>query len=156
MVDRSLLGLMVAASAVALGLAFYVQYGLGYAPCSLCLQARLPHLVVLVLGGAALAIRWHRLGLAVVALAMVAAFAISLRHVGVEAGWLALPDACRVPDVASGIDALRQAMLAQVRPGCDVEGPSVFGLTMAGWHVLAALVLAMLAALALSRSRLGR
>ena len=151
MVDRWLLTLLVLGSLGALALALFVQYGLGYAPCSLCIQARYPHVAIVVLGGGALALRWHRLGLTAVSLALVAAFAISLRHVGVEAGWLALPEACRVPDVTGGIDALRQAMLAQVQPGCDVEGPSVFGLSMAGWHVLASLVLALTAALALSR-----
>jgi disulfide bond formation protein DsbB len=150
-VERLSLAFLIAASLGALGLAFAVQYGLGYAPCSLCVLARWPHAAFVVLGAVALAKGWHRTGLVLAMVALLAAFAISLRHVGVEAGWLSLPDACRVPDVSGGLDQLRGAMLAQTQPGCDIEGPSVFGLTMAAWHALAAAGLALFAATMLSR-----
>jgi disulfide bond formation protein DsbB len=148
--ERLSLALLIAASLGALGVAFTVQYGLGYAPCSLCVLARWPHVAVVVLGGGALATGRPRTGLVLAIAALLAAFAISLRHVGVEAGWLALPDACRVPDVGGGLDQLRGAMLAQTRPGCDIAGPSLLGLTMAAWHALASVALALFAAAAIT------
>ncbi|TVQ29686.1 MAG: disulfide bond formation protein B [Geminicoccaceae bacterium] len=151
MIDRLALGGFLVASAGALVLALYVQYMMGYAPCSLCLHARVPHVVLLVAVAGTLVLGWPRLGLALTALLMLAVFAISLRHLGVEAGWLALPEACRVPDITGDFDRLRQAMLAQTQPACDVEGPVVLGLSMAGWHALYGLGGALVAALLLSR-----
>ncbi|MFW5681039.1 MAG: disulfide bond formation protein B [Pseudomonadota bacterium] len=150
-IERLALAVLILASLGSLGLAFTVQYGLGYAPCSLCVLARWPHAAVVVLGGLAFAKGWYRAGLGLAMAALLAAFAISLRHVGVEAGWLPLPDSCRVPDETGGLDQLRGAMLAQTQPACDIEGPSVLGLTMAAWHALAAATLALVAASVLSR-----
>ncbi len=148
---RLVLAALVAASAVALGLAFWVQYGLGYPPCSLCLRARLPHYALIVGGGLALWFDRPRAGLALASAALFAAITISLTHVGVEAGWLPLPGGCVAQPSGGGLDDLRASLLAQTRPSCDQPGPSVFGLSMAVWHALGAMALAVLAALALSR-----
>ena len=141
----------IAASAGALGSALFVQHVLGYAPCSLCLLARWPHLAVILLGGAALALGRPRTGLVVVVAAMLVAFAVSMRHAGVETGWLPLPESCRTGAVGGGLDTLRATMLGQTQPACDLAGPSLLGLSMARWHAVAALVLAAAAARALSR-----
>lgn len=151
MAERSVLALLIAASGAALTLALFVQHGLGYAPCSLCELARLPHLAVLVLGGLALWRGWTRAGLVAASLALVAAFAISLQHVGVEHGWLAVPDSCVVPNVANDLSSLRNALMAQTQPGCDQPGPRFFGLSMAQWHLLATLSLGAIATSALIR-----
>ncbi len=148
---RRTLAALMAASAAALALALFVQHGLGYAPCSLCELARLPHLVVVVLGALALWFRWTRAGLTVAILAYATAFTISLEHVGVEHGWLPLPDACAVPETFTDRAGLAEALMAQTAPTCDQPGPRWFGVSMAQWHLLGALVLSLIAAVALSR-----
>jgi disulfide bond formation protein DsbB len=141
---------LVAASLGALALAFWVQYGLGYPPCSLCLQARLPHYALVVAGGLALWLRRPNAGLALALVLLLAAFTVSLRHVGVEAGWLPVPDGCVATSTGGDLEDLRSSLMAQTRPSCDQPGPTVLGFTMAAWHAAAALALALAAALALS------
>ena len=148
---RLLLAALVVASTAALALAFWVQYGLGYPPCSLCLRARLPHYAVIAAGALALWLDRPRVGLGLAVAALFAAITISLTHVGVEAGWLPLPGGCVAQPGSSGLDELRTALMAQTRPGCDQPGPSVLGLSMAGWHALGAMALALVGAHGLSR-----
>jgi len=154
-VDRVVLAGLVAASLVALALAFWVQYGLGYPPCSLCLRARLPHYALLVAGGLGLWFARPRAGLAAALVALFAAFVISLVHVGVEGGWVALPGGCVAEPTGAGLDDLRAALMAQTRPSCDQPGPEFGGLSMATWHALTAMALALAAANALSRPGRG-
>lgn len=148
---RLVLAALVTASAAALALALWVQHGLGYPPCSLCLRARLPHYAVMATGTLALWLDRPRAGLTLALTALFAAITISLTHVGVEAGWLPLPGGCVAEPGAGGLADRRTALLAQTRPSCDQPGPSVFGLSMAAWHALVALALALAAAVALSR-----
>lgn len=147
------LGGLVGASILALGLAFFVQYGLGYAPCPLCVLARWPHVAVIAIGVVALLSGAERAGLLLAMFALLVAFAISLRHAGVEAGSLALPGACAGVAPASDLDGLRSAILLQNQPSCGVPGPSVLGLSMAVWHALGALGLATIAATGLMVAR---
>ncbi len=151
--ERSTLAGLTAASLAALTLAHFVQYGLGYPPCALCLQARLPHWAVLLIGPLGLYLGRPRLALWLVLAALVAAFAISLAHVGVEAGWLPLPGGCAVsPFEPTTQGDLRTALLARTQPSCDQPGPAWLGVSMASWHAAAALLLAALAAVTLSRA----
>ncbi|MFP4125077.1 MAG: disulfide bond formation protein B [Alphaproteobacteria bacterium] len=152
---RLVLAALVTTSAAALALAFWVQHGLGYPPCSLCLRARLPHYVVIAAGALALWFDRPRAGLTLALAALFAAITISLTHVGVEAGWLPLPGGCVAEPGGAGLDERRSALLAQTQPSCDQPGPSVFGLSMAAWHALVVLALALAAALALSRPARG-
>ncbi|NBB71493.1 MAG: disulfide bond formation protein B [Alphaproteobacteria bacterium] len=153
--DRVVLAGLLAISLGALALAFWVQYGLGYPPCSLCLRARLPHYALLLAGGLGLGFARPRAGLAAALVALFAAFAISLVHVGVEGGWVALPGGCVAAPGGAGLDDLRTALMAQTRPSCDQPGPEFGGLSMATWHALVALALAVVAATALSRPGRG-
>jgi disulfide bond formation protein DsbB len=147
----ALIGLL-AASFAALALAYWVQYGLGYPPCNLCVRARLPHYALLAGGLAALWLARPGWGLWLALGAFLAAFAISLGHVGVETGWLPLPGGCQAQAVGGGLDDLRTALMAQTQPSCDQPGPRLLGISMPTWHAAAALILALGAALALTRS----
>lgn len=150
MMQRIVLAALVAASLAALAVAYAVQYGLGYPPCALCETARWPHYAVIALGGLCLYLGATRAGLAAVMLALVVAFAVSLRHVGVEAGWLTLPSGCTVDPTATPAGDLRRTLMAQTQPSCDQPGPMLLGVSMPMWHAAAALVLAAGAALALT------
>lgn len=150
MAERYVLAALIAASVVALALAWYVQLVLGHPPCSLCLRARWPHYVLVAGGGLALCAGRSRLGLWLALAALFAALVISLTHVGVEAGWLPLPGGCVAQPTGGGLDDLRASLMAQTRPSCDQPGPSFFGVSMPQWHALATLALALAAASMLS------
>ena len=147
---RLVLAALVAASAVALALAFWVQYGLGYPPCSLCLRARLPHYALIAAGGLALWFDRPRAGLTAALAALFAAVVISFNHAGVEAGWLEMPGGCVAQPASGELGELRSALMAQTRPSCAQPGPTFAGLSMAAWHAVTALGLAVVAALALT------
>jgi disulfide bond formation protein DsbB len=150
MAERYVLAALIGTSLAALALAWYVQLVLGHPPCSLCLRARWPHYVLVTGGALALYAGRPRLGLWLAVGALFAALAISLTHIGVEAGWLALPGGCVAQPGGDGLDDLRTALLAQTRPSCDQPSPDVFGVSMPQWHALATLTLALAAAWTLS------
>lgn len=152
MTDARVLAALMASSAFALALALWVQYGFGYPPCSLCERARLPHLALLIAGALALWWRRPRLGLVAALVAFLAVITISLTHVGVEAGWVAVPGGCEAQPTGSELGDLRSALMAQTQPSCAQPGPKLAGLSMAAWHALAGLALAAVAATALSRA----
>lgn len=130
----------------------------GYAPCPLCLAQRLPYYVAMPVGAFAIlfaAWRWTllaRLMLVVVAVAMLYTGGLGVYQAGAEWGFWAGPVDCagggaRVEDAASMLD-----VLAKTRVTSCVEPSFRFlSLSFAGWNVVAALaifVIAMAGALA--------
>lgn len=80
-------------AALALGLAYFAQYGLHLVPCELCLWERWPYRITILLGLLALLLggRPARALLFLAGLAMLADVAIAGLHVGVEFGWWPSP-----------------------------------------------------------------
>ena len=140
---RTFAGLVLIASAMVLGAALLSQYWGGLAPCELCLLQRWPwaaaiaiSLVALVAGGRPV-LPWAALVLAVV-FALSAAFAFY--HVGVEQHWFAGPSAC----TASGggamtLEDMKRQILGTAPVLCDRVQWSLFGVSLAGWNLLASL-----------------
>lgn len=142
--------LLILASLGALGTALASQYWGGLAPCELCLWQRwayaaaigalLPGLFVTGRPGAQAAI------LAMGGVAFLAGAGIAMFHVGVEQKWWTGLTGCTNP--ASGAtsveDLLRQLEAAPIAR-CDEIAWSLFGISMAGFNVLASLALAAFA-----------
>ncbi len=148
--------LLVAAGSIgALAVAFGLQYGLGYAPCHLCILERYPYGVAAVAALAGVALGRPRPGLALAALALLVGFGIAGFHVGVERGIFALPESCVAGANATSLADLR-AQLLNARPTCDQVRATWLGLSLATWNALFALGLCLLAALgALARRPLS-
>src|SRR5262245_30120764 len=152
-----------AAAAVALGGAatlmgaWFFQYVLGYPPCPLCLEQRIPYYVAIPLG-AIVAIAAARAatrgtprqlivgGLAVLALAMLVGAALGVYHAGIEWKWWAGPKDCSGPldPLGSGnlLDQLRSINIVR----CDEAPWRFLGLSLAGYNALISLALAVVAA----------
>lgn len=140
------------AAAIALSTAFALEHLGGYAPCSLCVYERWPWALALL---AALAgQRFGRTGpaLLIAALLLFGNAALSAYHVGVEAGWFALPGTCTAGGTATTLEELR-AQLEMARPTCDRVALRVLGLSLAAWNAIAAAAVAALALLAFVRAR---
>ncbi|MEX2008739.1 MAG: disulfide bond formation protein B [Dongiaceae bacterium] len=133
--------LVLAAAAVALGTAFYAQYGAGLQPCILCIYQRYPYGVAIVLGLAGLALAGRpaalRLVLALAGLAFLASAAVAAFHVGVEQHWWQGTDAC-VGAIAPGltIEELTAQLLAAPIVRCDEVPWSLLGVSIAGFNLL--------------------
>lgn len=147
------LALLAAAGSAGLLLgALAFQHLGGLAPCVLCIWQRWPHVVALVLAGLYL---WRK-GPALAALAGLAALTsagIGVFHVGVEQGWWEGLAQCSV-NTLSGVsaeDLLNTDVNVGAPAACDKVAWSMFGISMAGWNVLASTAIAGLWALVARR-----
>lgn len=139
--------LIVGASVIALGAAYGSQIFGGLAPCILCLYQRVPYAIVIVLGLAALILKSQgRADLAAISvpLAGVVFFVgavIAGFHVGVEQHWWQGTTECVGPAGAATLQDLEAQILATPVTLCNEIAWSLFGLSMAGYNVIASLAL---------------
>jgi disulfide bond formation protein DsbB len=137
---------VLAASVAVLGTALLSQYWGGLAPCELCLVQRWPWLAAIVISlisiilGNRPPLPWTVLLLTVV---FVAGSGLAFYHVGVEKHWFAGPEACTGSTTAADtVEALKARILGQMPVRCDEPAWSLWGISLAGWNLLASLVMA--------------
>ena len=145
--------MVLAASIAVLGAALLSQYVGGLQPCVLCLYQRVPYALIIALCalallpmmmGSAPAQQWARIALTLSGLIFLAGAAIAGFHIGVEQGWWQGTSGCTGPDTsAMTIDELREHLLAAPVVRCDEVAWSLFGISMAGYNLLASLALAV-------------
>jgi disulfide bond formation protein DsbB len=164
---RAFTAFVLVASAVVLGGALLSQYWGGLAPCELCLFQRWPWGAAIVISFVATMVG-SRPALPWIALLLAAVFVVSsgfaFYHVGVEQRWFAGPSACSAAATAADtVEALKAQILRQQPVSCDEPAWSLWGVSLAGWNLLASLVMtACCAAVFLQsrrpweRARLGR
>ena len=145
---RMFAGFVLIASAIVLGAALASQYVGGLEPCELCLLQRWPWTAaiaictIVLFAGERAPLLWIALVLAVVfAMGSVLAF----YHVGVEQHWYPGPSACTASgNRAATVDQLREQLMHQQRVQCDQPAWSLLGVTMAGWNLVASLIMTAL------------
>ena len=142
---RMFAGFVLMASAVVLGTALLSEYWGGLAPCELCLMQRWPWAAAIVISLVVVLVG-ERAGLAWVALLLGLVFAIGVvlafYHVGVEQHWFAGPSAC----TASGggamtLEDMKRQILGTAPVLCDRPAWTLFGVSLAGWNLLASLIM---------------
>ncbi|MGP1396510.1 MAG: disulfide bond formation protein B [Inquilinaceae bacterium] len=136
--------LLLACTAV-LGTALASQYWGGLRPCELCLYQRWPYAAAIGLALLAVAVaRARRLLLASIGVALLAGAGIAAFHVGVEQHWWAGLESCGSATLSGGSAAeLREQLLATPVVRCDEVVWSLFGISMAGYNLIASLALGM-------------
>ena len=131
-----------------LGTALASQYWGGLQPCILCIYQRYAYvaalafgLLGLLLGGRAL---WRFILGAGAGLAFLGGAAIAGFHTGVERKWWRGTDECHAPplDTSLSIDDQLGQLLDQPFVPCDRVPWELFGISMAGYNVLASLAFA--------------
>jgi disulfide bond formation protein DsbB len=76
------------------------------------------------------------------ALVFAAGSALAFYHVGVEQHWFAGPSACTAPAGAADTVAALEAQLRHQQPvRCDQPAWTLFGVSLAGWDLVAALIM---------------
>jgi disulfide bond formation protein DsbB len=141
---RKQLGLLAAAGSLALLLGAYgFQYLGGLLPCTLCWWQRYPHMIAVGIG--ALVLIWSpRVVMALGALAALTTAAIAGFHVGVEQGWWEGLATCTA-DTLQGVavsDLLNPDVDVAAPVRCDAIAWSMAGISMAGWNMVASVLLA--------------
>lgn len=154
---RSFAGFVVLVSGAVLGTALLSQFWGGLAPCELCLAERWPWDAALAIALLAAVIgvrewqRWLGLGLAVL---FAASAALAFYHFGVEQHWFAGPSACTAGNTtATSIEELRKQLLGHQAVPCDQPQWSLFGVSLAGWNLVASVIMAGLCLFAARKAR---
>ena len=152
---RMLVTLLLLASAAIVGSALLSQYVGGLQPCELCLYERWPYYAAIVATAVALLSggdRAMRAIIALCALLFTASAVLAFYHVGVEQHWFAGPSACTGSVTgATSIEALKAQLLARQPVSCDTPSWLLFGVSLAGWNLVASVLLAIACAAALLR-----
>ncbi|MBS7537907.1 disulfide bond formation protein B [Ancylobacter lacus] len=141
--------IVAAGGAATLAGAWFFQLVVGLAPCPLCLEQRIPYyaavpvaLLALLLArrGSPLA-RWVLL---LAGLLMVVGAALALYHTGVEWKWWQGPTECSGAGPVQSTNILLDMQKARV-VRCDEAPWRLFGVSLAGYNVLIATTLALVA-----------
>lgn len=148
---------VLAASVLVLGTALLSQYWGGLAPCELCLLQRWPWRVAIAVAALALIIGGRR-GLPRLALLLALVYGVSAAfafyHVGVEQHWFAGPSACTAPSgKAMTLEEMKRQILGTAPVLCDRVQWSLFGVSLAGWNLLASLGMAAISTVVFLRTR---
>jgi disulfide bond formation protein DsbB len=157
---RALTAFVLIASAIVLSAALVSQYWGGLAPCELCLLQRWPWAVAIVISFVATMVG-SRPALPWVALLLAIVFAVSVGfaayHVGVEQHWVRGPSACSgAATSADTLEALKAQILRQQPVRCDEVAWSLWGISLAGWNLMASAAMFGCCIFVLVQSRRGR
>jgi disulfide bond formation protein DsbB len=147
---RALPALLAAACLGALGTALASQYWGGLYPCVLCIYQRYAYGAALAFAALAFLLAGsplgRRLALLGAGLAFLAGSALALFHVGVEQKWWQGTAECHAPALPDNatVEQLREILLNQPFAPCDRVPWELFGVSMAGFNILAYALLAAL------------
>ena len=136
---------------------FVFQYGLDLQPCVLCVYQRWPYAAVMVLALAAIMLA-KKVGSTVFQYLIALSFAVTAGiggfHVGVEQGWWEGTAEC-VADTSStlSLDQLKAQIMSAPLAKCDEVAWQLFGISMAGYNMLFATVMALFMVVAVSYNR---
>src|SRR5271155_3617054 len=145
-IERFFPAFVLAASVAVLVAVLLSQYWGGLGPCEPCLKERWPWVAAIAVGVVATTTGSRRASPRI-ALLLTAIFtigsALAFYHVGVERHWFAGPAACTAPAAAADtIEALKAQLLHQMPVRCDEPAWSLWGISLAGWNLVASLAMA--------------
>ena len=141
---RALPLFVLVTSAIVMATVLLAQYWGGLAPCELCLTERWPWDVAIVIAfvatmvGSRAALPWVALSLAAV---FIVGSALGFYHVGVEQHWFAGPSACADAGTPASLAELKAQLMRQQPVRCDEPAWTFVGVSLAGWNLLASLVM---------------
>jgi disulfide bond formation protein DsbB len=147
--SRQAAALVLAVSILVVGTALASQYIGGLEPCILCYYQRYPWYAVIALMAPALLVpaRARGLLLGLAALLFAAGSVLAIYHVGVEHRVFEGPAACgSVTITGQSIEALRAQLVGKPIVRCDQPAWTLFGVSMAGYNLMASAGMAALAA----------
>jgi len=142
--------LLVLACLGALGSALASQYWGGLYPCVLCIYQRYAYGAAMALAAVAFLVAGspagRRLALIATGLAFAADCAIAAFHVGVEQKWWQGTAECHAPQLPENatVEQMREILLNTQFAACDRVPWDLFGISIAGFNVLATALLAAL------------
>jgi disulfide bond formation protein DsbB len=143
------LELLSLSSACVVG-ALIFQFAVGLAPCELCLAERWPWYAAIPLSALVAARQPPPAGRWVAPLfacLFLGSAGLAAYHVGVEQHFLAGPTACASAKLTGSVEDMTRQLMALPPVQCDVVQWSLFGVSLAGFNLLASLAALALAVL---------
>lgn len=133
-------------SAIVLGSAFFVEYGLEIAPCAFCIYERWIYGIGGVLALVAIAhYKDHTIPsyLGLIGLVYLIGFFISAYHVAIEYHLVPLPRACGGGRFAldMNLDEMRQMLMKSAVVPCDRAPFELFGISLAGYNTILSIII---------------
>lgn len=128
-----------------LGLAFFTQYVLGFAPCELCLYQRAPYVVLALISIAALILKKaEKLWIVIIMLAILSSIGLSGYHTLIERGVFKASTHCNpdinMPDNLSA-EQIREQLYQRDVATCTKAPFKVMMLSMTEWNLVFNLIL---------------
>ena len=122
------------------------EYGFGFAPCSLCIIQRYPHIVVAITSVWLIFFRTHNFFLYPVnTLVMALSIILASYHVGVEQNVFQGPQSCSSSNLSLMSEKSAEALLKEILNTsvirCNEVTWSFMGLSMATWNLILSIAL---------------
>ena len=139
----------ISLGAISLSMILFVlisEYVFGFAPCSLCLIQRYPHILVAITSVWLIFFRTHNFFLYPVnTLVMALSIILASYHVGVEQGIFQGPQSCSSSNLSSVSEKSAEALLLDLLNTsvvrCNEVTWSFMGLSMATWNLILSIAL---------------
>ena len=144
--NKTTLSLMLLFSIFALSAAYYIQYVLKHEPCNLCLIARIPYIIsIIIILTCLFTKRFEELSLIILSIVFISATLIAIYHFGIEQGFIEESLVCNLNndnDVLSKEALLNQ--LKEVPVSCKDVTFKIFGLSLATFNIFISLILSII------------
>ena len=144
--NKTTLSLMLLFSIFALSAAYYIQYVLKHEPCNLCLIARIPYIIsIIIILTCLFTKRFEKLSLIILSMVFISATLIAIYHFGIEQGFIEESLVCNLNndnDILSKEALLNQ--LKEVPVNCKDVTFKIFGLSLATFNIFISLILSII------------
>ena len=144
--NKTTLSLMLLFSIFALSAAYYIQYVLKHEPCNLCLIARIPYIIsIIIILTCLFTKRFEKLSLIILSIVFISATLIAIYHFGIEQGFIEESLVCNLNndnDVLSKEALLNQ--LKEVPVSCKDVTFKIFGLSLATFNIYISFILSII------------
>ena len=132
---------------IALFIAYYWQYALGFIPCELCYYERIPFWVIFIASCYMIlnwskAIKYYNIYMYIVICALVINCSLALFHALLENGIIKLQLACTgYMKSASSPEEMMKIINAAPLASCSAKSPTILSFSMTGWNFFTSLIL---------------
>ena len=130
---------MILVAIISLAYAFFVEYILGFEPCTLCLYQRIPYFLIIILSISGAASQNNRYILLLLASTIFAAICLAAYHTGVERriwdGTTTCNMGVQIPDNIS-VEEVRELLYNAPIATCTVAAYRIFKISMTEWNLI--------------------
>ena len=141
MVKKIYLSILII-SILALTSAYFIEYFLGYQPCSLCLLERIPYALSIIIILAHLKIKFNdKHTLLVLIVIFVLSALLSIYHLGIEQGLIKESFVCSTKD---NLNLNKEQLLQELQKmniSCKNVAFTIFGLSLTTYNILLSVII---------------